>query len=69
MVPERDKQTPSFDQQANVLVKNLDKEVTQEQLYNKFKEYGKILSTKLEKFPNGESRCFAYIQFENQEDA
>ena len=69
MQPEFQKEELKFDERANVLVKNLDKEVTQEQLFNKFKEFGKIISSKLEKFPNGESRGFAYIQFDSVESA
>lgn len=69
MQPQFQKDELKFDERANVLIKNLDKEVTQEQLFNKFKEFGKILSAKLEKFNNGESRGFAYIQFEKVEDA
>ena len=61
MQPEFKKENRQFDENANILIKNLDKDITQEQIYNEFKQFGKIISAKLEKFPKGESRGFAYI--------
>jgi polyadenylate-binding protein len=34
-----------------------------------FKQFGNILSCKLESYPDGGSRGFAYVQFESEEQA
>jgi polyadenylate-binding protein len=55
---------------ANLLVKNLDKSVTQQDIFNLFKSFGNIISAKLETYPNSkESREFAYVQFQKEEEA
>jgi polyadenylate-binding protein len=59
-----------FDEAANLLVKNIDKEVTQSGLYDIFKVHGDIVSCKLETFPDGKtSRGLAYIQYKVKESA
>lgn len=59
----------NFNEKANVLVKNLDKDVTQQALYELFSAHGNIQSCKLENYQDGSSRGFAYVQFENEEQA
>ena len=58
-----------MDPKANVLVRNISLEVTQQELYDTFAKFGGIRSCKLEMFPDGKSRGFGYIQFENAETA
>lgn len=59
-----------FNDNANLLVKNLDKQVTQQEVYDLFKSFGKIVSAKLETYPNSkESREFAFVQFQKEEEA
>jgi polyadenylate-binding protein len=61
---------PKFEKEANLLVKNIDKEVTQQEIYDKFSAFGNVISCKLETYPNSkESRGYAYVQFEKPEDA
>jgi polyadenylate-binding protein len=61
---------PKFEKEANLLVKNIDKEVTQQEIYGKFSAFGNVISCKLETYPNSkESRGYAYVQFEKPEDA
>ncbi len=61
---------PKFEKDANLLVKNIDKEVTQQEIYDKFSAFGNVVSCKLETYPNSkESRGYAYVQFEKPEDA
>jgi RNA recognition motif-containing protein len=61
---------PKFEKEANLLVKNIDKEVTQQEIYDKFSAFGNVVSCKLETYPNSkESRGYAYVQFEKPEDA
>lgn len=50
-------------EKANILVKNIDKDVTQQELFDTFKPFGEIVSCKLETYPDGKSRGYAYIQF------
>lgn len=56
-------------EKANLLVKNIEKEVSQQELFEKFKVYGDILSCKLETYNDGKSRGYAYVQFKNEADA
>ena len=58
-----------MDPKANVLVRNIDTEVTQQQLFDTFSKYGPIKSCKLEQYPDGKSRGFGYIQFESPDFA
>jgi RNA recognition motif-containing protein len=50
-----------MDPKANVLVRNIALEVTQQELYDAFVKFGPIRSCKLEMFPDGKSRGFGYI--------
>ena len=63
------KKDKDFDSKANVLVRNLPKEMDQKALSDLFAKYGNIKSAKLEVFQDGLSRGFGYIQFETQESA
>jgi polyadenylate-binding protein len=58
-----------YDEKANILIKNIDKEVTQQELFSAFAKFGNIISCKLESYPDGTSRGFAYVQYEKVEDA
>ena len=58
-----------MDPKANVLVRNIDTEISQQQLFETFSKYGGIKSCKLETYPDGKSRGFGYIQFENPDTA
>lgn len=50
-----------MDPKANVLVRNIALEVTQQELFDAFVKFGPIRSCKLEMFPDGKSRGFGYI--------
>jgi polyadenylate-binding protein len=63
------KKDKDFDSKANVLVKNLPKEMDQSALTKLFAEFGTIKSAKLEVFASGESRGFGYVQFETPDSA
>lgn len=56
---------PKFDynEKANLLVKNLDKDMNQSELFEIFKAFGEILSCKLETYSDGKSKGFAFIQY------
>lgn len=56
-------------EEANVYVKDLDQSITQQELIEKFNEFGEILSVKLETFPDGTSKCFGYVQYRTSEEA
>ena len=58
-----------FDSKANVLVRNLPKEMDQKGLSDLFSKYCTIKSCKLEVFQDGESRCFGYVQYDQQDAA
>jgi len=63
------KKNKDFDSAANVLLKNLSKEITQNDLHNMCKSFGKIISCKLEVSADGSSRGYGYVQFDNKENA
>lgn len=54
---------------TNLYVKNLDPEVTEELLQEKFSEFGKIVSLVLAKDDDGASRGFGFVNFESSDDA
>jgi polyadenylate-binding protein len=59
-----------FNKEANLLVKNIDKDVTQQEIFDKFQEFGTVISCKLETYPNSkESRGYAYVQYDKIEEA
>jgi len=60
---------PGFDDKANIIVQNIDPELSQLKLWDHFKQWGSIKSLKLEEFPDGKSRGFCFIQFHRKEDA
>lgn len=61
---------PKYNENANLLVKNIDKDATQQEIFDLFKPFGPIVSAKLETYPNSkESRGFAYIQYEEEANA
>jgi RNA recognition motif-containing protein len=50
-----------YDAQANLLVKNLPEEMTQNDLSTLFSQFGKIACCKLEIGPDNKSRMFGYV--------
>lgn len=63
------KKEQDFDSKANVIVRNLPKDIDQRKLMELFAEFGKIGSCKLEVFADGKSRGFGYVQFLEQASA
>jgi RNA recognition motif-containing protein len=59
------KKDSDFDLKANLVVRNLPKEMTQKELSDLFSLHGQIGSCKLEVFQDGTSRCFGYVQYMN----
>ncbi|RWS05825.1 polyadenylate-binding protein 7-like protein [Dinothrombium tinctorium] len=65
-----EKYRPREERAKNVIVKNFGDAISDEnQLKNLFKEFGKIVSAKVERDSNGKSRGFGYVNFERSEDA
>ncbi|XP_022859246.1 polyadenylate-binding protein 7-like [Olea europaea var. sylvestris] len=54
---------------TNLYMKNLDPDVTEDLLMEKFSEYGKIISLAILKDENGASRGFGFVNFENPGNA
>ncbi|XVE96547.1 hypothetical protein REPUB_Repub02eG0232000 [Reevesia pubescens] len=54
---------------TNLYIKNLDPEITEELLQEKFSEFGKIASLVVTKDENGASRGFGFVNFDNPDDA
>jgi len=63
------KKEQDFDSKANIIVRNLPKNMDQKGLMELFQQYGKIGSCKLEVFTDGNSRGFGYVQFLEQKSA
>ena len=56
-------------QDRNLHVNNLDKHVTEEILKQIFNRYGKIISVKIEKKENGQSKGFGFVMYSSKEEA
>lgn len=62
-------QSNNFDPNANLIIKNLESYLNEALIIEKFKLYGEILSCKLVRDTQGESKCYAYLQFKHRESA
>jgi polyadenylate-binding protein len=60
------KKEQDFDSKANIIVRNLPKDLDQKQMSELFQQFGKIGSCKLEVFADGKSRGFGYVQYLEQ---
>ncbi|KAH9327203.1 hypothetical protein KI387_007381 [Taxus chinensis] len=54
---------------TNLYIKNLEKDVTEELLSEKFSTFGKIASIVVMKDENGISKGFGFVNFDNPDDA
>lgn len=54
---------------ANLFIKNLDEDITEELIELKFSEYGKIVNVKIAKDEAGNSKGFGFVNFDNPESA
>ncbi|KAI3916575.1 hypothetical protein MKW98_026317 [Papaver atlanticum] len=69
-VKKSDRALPSPDSNyTNLYMKNLDLELTEEQLQEKFSVFGKITNLIVTKDNNGKSKGFGFVNFEIPEDA
>lgn len=64
-----DQKKMATNEKGNLIIKNIDKAVSQEDIFNLFNEVGSVHACKLETFPDGTSRGFCYIQFKEEESA
>ncbi|CAF1050748.1 unnamed protein product [Brachionus calyciflorus] len=62
-------QPNNFDPEANLIIKNLENHLNEIEIIEKFKQYGKILSCKLVRDDKGDSKCYAYLQYETRQSA
>ncbi|CAK9140445.1 unnamed protein product [Ilex paraguariensis] len=69
-VRKSDRMSPSPDAKyTNLYMKNLDSDISDELLKEKFCEFGKIVSLVVSKDENEASRGFGFVNFENPDDA
>lgn len=62
-------QPNNFDPEANLIIKNLENHLNESDIIKKFKRFGQILSCKLVRDDKGESKCYAYLQFQDRSSA
>ncbi|KAK4481126.1 hypothetical protein RD792_012003 [Penstemon davidsonii] len=69
-VKKSDRVVPSREAKyTNLYIKNIDIDVSEEILKEKFSQYGKIVSLVISKDENGASRGFGFVNLENPDDA
>ena len=56
-------------QGVNLYVRNLDEEVTEEELTSEFALYGSVDSVKIARDPDGRSRLFGYVCYTHPDEA
>ncbi|KAJ0256345.1 RNA recognition motif domain-containing protein [Hirschfeldia incana] len=66
---ERIRESGAVPRFTNVYVKNLPKEITDDELKKTFGKYGEISSAVVVKDESGNSRCFGFVNFESPEAA
>ncbi|ONK75716.1 uncharacterized protein A4U43_C03F19800 [Asparagus officinalis] len=54
---------------TNLYMKNLDQDITEDLIQLKFSEFGKIVSVKIAKDADGNSKGFGFVNFENPDSA
>lgn len=54
---------------TNLYMKNLDPDVIEEVLQERFSKFGKIVSLAIAKDQNGSSKGFAFVNFDSPDDA
>jgi RNA recognition motif-containing protein len=62
-------QPSNFDSEANLIIKNLESYLNESDIIAKFRDFGHILSCKLARDEHGNSKCYAYLQFESRQSA
>lgn len=55
--------------EPNVFVKNLDKRVTNRELFFAFSQFGNVISSKVAKDENGQSKCYGFVQLQDDDAA
>uniref|UniRef100_A0A0C9RIN6 Polyadenylate-binding protein n=1 Tax=Wollemia nobilis TaxID=56998 RepID=A0A0C9RIN6_9CONI len=69
-IKRQDRMGSSADQKfTNLFIKNLEKDVTEELLSEKFSKHGKIVNIVIMKDENGNSKGFGFVNFDNPDDA
>jgi len=54
---------------GNIFIKNLDTSIGHKELYDRFSEYGRILSCKVAQNETGGSKGYGFVHFESQKSA
>ncbi|XP_075510066.1 polyadenylate-binding protein 7 [Primulina tabacum] len=69
-IKKADRAIPSHEAKyTNLYIKNLDTDVSEDVIKDKFSEYGKIVSVAVSKDESGASKGFGFANFENPDDA
>jgi polyadenylate-binding protein len=54
---------------GNIFIRNLDPEIGPKELHDTFSQFGNINSCKVATYPNGQSKGYGYVHFENTANA
>jgi RNA recognition motif-containing protein len=54
---------------ANIIIKNIPKQISQQEVHETFSKFGQIKSCKLQTNPDRQSKGFAFVQYEVQAEA
>lgn len=63
------RQPPDFPKSSTLFIKNLDDDITDEGLLQKFSEFGQVRKARVVRDGAGSSKGFGYVSFESPDDS
>jgi polyadenylate-binding protein len=65
MMSQRNPNKRAAETKSNIFIKNLDGSITTKALYDTFSQWGHVVSCKIAETPNGQSRGYGFVNYDN----